>query len=119
MKIIYASRHGHVETLVKNITDTALKIETGEEACQEDYILFTYTDGKGIVPAVVEKFLNNNAEHLKAVVASGNSERHKNEFCFAGDKVSEKYQVPCLAKVEGEGTVADIEQIKAEIEKLS
>lgn len=118
MKIIYASRHGHVETLVKNLTDSPLKIETGEETCNEDFVIFTYTDGKGIVPAAVEKFLANHTSFVKAVVASGNSERHKNEFCFAGDIISKNYGVPCLAKVEGEGTREDLVEIKAALEAL-
>lgn len=51
MKLVYASRKGHVEELVKKLNyPDVLKIETGEEVVNEDYFLITYTDGKGILP---------------------------------------------------------------------
>lgn len=118
MKIVYATRHGHVEALVNKITSDAFKITTGDETCGEDFVIFTYTDGKGEVPAKVASFLQKNSSHLKAVVASGNMEHHQAEFCFSGDVIAKEYSVPCLAKVDGEGTEADVETIKAGIQAL-
>ena len=90
MKVVYASRSGHVEGIVRRagVTD-ALKIEDGNERVDGDYLIFTYTDGKGIVPAVVERFLEQNPG-VKGVVGSGSRERHADTFNFAADKIAER-----------------------------
>ena len=59
MKIYYASRMGKVEKLAKMVSEEAIKIETADLEVNEDFVLFTYTDGHGIVPAIVEEFLKN------------------------------------------------------------
>lgn len=112
MKIYYASRMGKVEKLAQSVDQTAVKIESGDTTVNEDFIIFTYTDGLGIVPPVVVEFLKQNHEHLKGVVVSGSMERHADTYCFAGDIISKEYNVPCLYKVDGAGTQADIEAIK-------
>ncbi len=115
MKYVYASRMGHVEKLVQALSLDALKIVDGTEVVTEDFTLFTYTDGNGIVPPVVVTFLEKNGANLKAVVASGNSTRHPNTFCFAGKLIAEAYGVPVLANVEDEGTAEDVAAIKAKL----
>ena len=62
----------------------------------EDFIIFTYTDGKGIVPKIVEDYLKTCGDKLKGVVATGNMERHADTFCWAGDIIAKDYNVPCL-----------------------
>lgn len=119
MKLVYASRMGKTETFVNKLgMSELLKIENGSEVVAGDYILVTYTDGKGIVPSVVEAFLQNNKEGLKAVVACGSMARHADTFCFAGDIISKMYNVPCIAKVDGEGTDADVATVQAGIASL-
>ena len=100
MKVVYASRTGNVEALIGKlgITD-ALHIEDGTEKVSEDYILFTYTDGFGDVPYEVSDFLENNPS-IKGVIASGDT------------GYGEAYHVPCLYKVENDGTDEDVEAIK-------
>ena len=44
MKIVYASRTGNVESIVSQLDQEALRIDTGSETITDDYILFTYTD---------------------------------------------------------------------------
>lgn len=112
MKIYYASRMGKVEKLAKMISEEAIKIENSDLEVSEDYILFTYTDGAGIVPSLVEEFLAKHHEHLKGVVVSGSMERHDDTYCFAGDIIASKYNVPCLYKVDGAGTDEDVKAIK-------
>lgn len=112
MKIYYASRMGKVETLAKNISNDAVKIETGKEIANEPFVLLTYTDGNGVVPALVLDFLANNKNNLKAVVASGSMARHAETYCFAGDIIAKDYNVPCILKVDGTGTEADLNFIK-------
>ena len=112
MKIVYASRTGNVESIIDRLDiKDALKIENGLEVCDEEYILFTYTDGYGDVPYEVEEFLSVNFELLKGVIVSGDL-GYGEAFCKAGDVISENYNVPCLYKVENDGTAEDIENIK-------
>ena len=94
----------------RGVTD-ALKIEDGNERVDGDYLIFTYTDGKGIVPTVVERFLEQNPG-VKGVVGSGSRERHADTFNFAADKIAEKYGVPVIAKLDLDGTEEDLEVIK-------
>lgn len=104
MKLVYASRTGNIQKLTDRISAAdILKIVTGEEAVKEDYILITYTDGAGIIPPAVEKFLDENHGSCKGVAVSGNSERHPDTFCFAADKIAEKYGLPILARFEKDG----------------
>lgn len=112
MKIVYASRTGNVESIVSQLNQEALRIDTGSETITDDYILFTYTDGYGDVPAEVESFLAANSMFLKGVVVSGDT-GYGDAYCLAGDKIAEEYGVDCLYKVENAGTAQDIEAIRA------
>lgn len=117
MKFVYASRTGNVQKLTDRIAPAdCLKIETGAESVTENYILVTYTDGDGIIPPAVEKFLDANRENCKGVAVSGNSERHPTTFCFAADKITEKYGLPILAKFEKDGDASVEEAIKAALQ---
>lgn len=114
MKLVYASRTGNVQKLVDRISAAdALKIVSGEESVKEDYILVTYTDGAGIIPPAVEKFLDANHEGCKGVAVSGNSERHPSTFCGAADKIAEKYGLPILVKFEKDGDSSVEDAVKA------
>lgn len=111
MKIVYASRTGNVDTLIQSLNiEDAFKIEMGTESLDEEYILFTYTDGYGDIPSEVDNFIANNNK-IKAVIASGDS-GYGEAFCGSGDKIAETYQVPCLYKIENDGTDEDLEKIK-------
>ena len=74
MQLVYASRTGNVEKLISRLGISALKIESGEEKASGDYVLVTYTDGAGILPPTVEKFIEENKGGLKAAAVSGNSQ---------------------------------------------
>ena len=118
MKIVYASRNGHVEGIVNRLgIKDAIKIVTGDEKVDDEFVLFTYTDGQGIVPPVVDKFLKAN-KTIKAVVGSGNSARHPTTFNFAVDKIADEFDVPIIARVDGDGTERDLSEIKNCLEKL-
>lgn len=114
MKIVYASRTGNTQKLIDRISPAdTLKIESGEESVKEDYILITYTDGAGIIPPAVEKFLDSNHGSCKGVAVSGNKERHPDTFCFAADKIEEKYGLPILIKFDKDGDASVEATIKA------
>ncbi len=116
MKVVYASRMGHVEAVIKNLgLDDALKIETGEEKIDGEYVIFTYTDGEGILPPKVKMFLEANPG-VKAVVSSGNAERHPNTYNFAADIIAKEYGAKIIAKIDGSGTDHDLAEIKAALD---
>ena len=118
MKYAYASKTGHTEKIVGKLGLDALKIIDGTEKIDGDYVIFTYTCGKGKTPKPVEKFLENNPG-VRAVVGSGsNAKSHAETFNFAADNIAAAYNVPVIAKVNGAGTDEDIELIKAELAKL-
>lgn len=113
MKIVYASRSGNVEKIIHHLGVTdALKIETGQELVDGNYIIFTYSTGKGEIPKPVETFLERNSTGVKAVVGSGSLAKHAETFNFAAEKIAKDYQVPLLAKLDGIGTDEDIVALK-------
>lgn len=111
MKIVYASRTGNVESIINRLGVDALRIEDGSESVDEEYIIFTYTDGYGDIPGEVADFLEKNSSNLKGVVVSGDT-AYGDAFCGAGDAIAEEYDVPVLYKVENDGTDEDIENIR-------
>lgn len=113
MKLVYASRTGNVQKLINRLGIEATKIADGSEKVEGDYVLVTYTDGKGDIPAVVAKFIEANKDGLKAAAVSGNSERHPDTFTGAADKLTEQYGVRILARFEKEGGAAADHAIKA------
>ena len=115
MKYVYASRSGKTEKLVQSLNLEALKIQDGSEVIGEDFLLFTYTDGNGIVPKVVIEFLKHNGSNLKGVIATGSMARHADTFCFAGDIIAKDYQVPCLGKIDGAGDNDSIAALKKDL----
>lgn len=95
MKLVYASRTGNVEKLVSRLgTDNVLKITTGDETVAEPVFLITYTDGAGVLPAVVTSFVEKNKPYIKAAAVSGNKERHPDTFVGAARVLSDSYGIP-------------------------
>lgn len=111
MKVVYASRTGNVQSIVDQLDVDALEISSGNEVITEPYILITYNDGYGDVPAEVESFLDSNGENIKGVIVSGD-QGYGEAYCKAGDVIAKQYNVPCLYKVENAGTDEDITKIK-------
>lgn len=111
MKVVFASRTGNVQSIVDRLSVDALEITSGDEMINESYILITYTDGFGDVPMEVEAFLNSNGTNLKGVIVSGD-QGYGEAYCKAGDVIAKQYNVPCLYKVENDGTDEDLEEIK-------
>ncbi|MGT2751097.1 class Ib ribonucleoside-diphosphate reductase assembly flavoprotein NrdI [Streptococcus orisasini] len=117
-KIVYASRTGHVEKIVNQLGVTdALKIETGEETIDGDYVIFTYSTGQGKTPKLVEQFLAHNPG-VKAVVGSGSMAKHAETFNFGAENIAKAYKVPILAKLDGLGTPQEIEDLAKSLANL-
>ncbi|MFV0393385.1 MAG: class Ib ribonucleoside-diphosphate reductase assembly flavoprotein NrdI [Coprobacillaceae bacterium] len=118
MKVVYVSRTGNVEAVIGKLgLNDAVKVETGDEAVNEDFVLITYTDGYGDVPMELESFLPNHKDLIKAVIVSGDL-GYDDAYCVAGDKIAEEYNIPCLYKFENDGTDEDITKIKEAIASL-
>ena len=113
MNIVYTSRTGNVQKLIDRLGIDAVKITDGTEKVDNDYILITYTDGVGIIPKTVEKFIEANKNGLKAAFVSGNSERHPDSFCGAADKLAEKYGVEIITRFEKDGDESVENAVKA------
>ena len=119
IKVAYASKTGHVQKVVDQLGLTdALKIVDGTEKLDGEYVIFTYTTGKGKTPKPVEAFLAANPG-VKAVVGSGSTAKsHIETFNFAAENISKAYHVPVIARLDGVGTDEDLAHIKTELEKL-
>lgn len=119
IKIVYASRSGHVEKIVNQlgITD-ALKLETGQEMIEGDYVIFTYSTGQGKTPKIVEQFLANNPG-VTAVVGSGSMAKHADTFNFDAEHIAKTYNIPILAKLDGIGTPQELEALRQQLEMIN
>lgn len=69
--------------------------------------------GRGYVPKQVVRFLNNsdNRELLRAVIVAGNT-NFGAEFCYAGEVIANKCQVPYLYRFELMGTSEDVLRVR-------
>ena len=78
----------------------------------ENEALAVTKNQKGLVKRIKKfiDFLENNPS-IKGVIASGDT-GYGEAYCLAGDKISEDYHVPCIYKVENDGTDDDVEAIK-------
>ena len=119
IQVAYISKTGHVEKVVSKLgLEKTLKIVDGNEKLDGNYVIFTFTTGKGKTPKQVETFLANNSG-VKAVIGSGSKAKsHIETFNFAADNISKAYNVPIIAKLDGAGTDEDIEYIKMELKKF-
>lgn len=115
--IIYASRTGNNKFIVSKLNLPSQEISE-VEFVNQPFIIFTYTDGLGQVPRIIEDFLSLNYMYCKGVIASGNSNFGINNFCGSADKISQKYNVPIIRKIELRGFQQDYDYIIQEYNKL-
>ena len=109
--IVYASRTGNVRYIASKLK--AEPIEISEELMlKKPYLLITYTDGLGDIPAKVARFLEQNGKFCKGVVVSGNSNFGHTVFGGAGDKIAATYHIPLVRKLDLRGYQADYEAIQ-------
>lgn len=115
--IVYASRTGNVKYIANNIPVKSIEIEEGMTV-SEPYFILTYTDNLGDVPTIVSEFLATNHQHCKGVIASGNSNFGHQYFCNSADKISRKYGIPIIKKIELRGFQKDYDEIKLQYYNL-
>ncbi|AHC39887.1 ribonucleotide reductase [Mycoplasma ovis str. Michigan] len=119
MELWYASRTGKVEQIVSKLGfKNVNKLLSGEEKANKKFVIFTYTDGYGQVPSIVEDFLSKNHNLLIGVAGSGNINFGKN-FCNAVNLISQKYGVPILKKFDLCGNNQLISEFRELLQKLN
>ena len=112
--------HRFVQKLGLPAIRIPVKASEGSIEVNEPYVLILPTYGRGrgngavgYVPKQVIKFLNNehNRSLIRGVIAAGNTQ-FGDEYCFAGDVVSSKCNVPYLYRFEMMGTAEDVEAVR-------
>lgn len=109
--IVYASRTGNVRNVIEKLGLPAITIEQAKNI-NEPFLIFTYTDGLGSVPNVVESYMQRHHALCKGVIASGNRNFGHTLFGRAGDLLANYYNLPLIAKLDLRGTTADYEKIQ-------
>ena len=115
--IYFASRTGNVRSIVDRLSLPYTEIQSHTVA-QEPFLLFTYTDGLGEVPSLVNEFMERNSNLCKGIIASGNRNYGHRVFCGAADKLKEQYNIPIVQKIEMRGFPKDNEQIQQYYERV-
>ena len=125
VRVVYFSSvtettHRFVQKLGVPAIRIPVKASEGSIEVNEPYVLILPTYGRGrgngavgYVPKQVIKFLNNehNRSLIRGVIAAGNTQ-FGDEYCFAGDVVSSKCNVPYLYRFEMMGTAEDVEAVR-------
>jgi protein involved in ribonucleotide reduction len=127
MDIVYFSNitnntHRFVEKLSNNGRKIRVPIkEDFDERLTRPYLLVVPTygasDGTGMVPHQVKKFLEKNSAVMAGVVAMGNR-NFGDEFAKAGMIISRRFKVPYLYNVELGGMPEDVEEVNKIIKEL-
>ncbi|MEK4699553.1 class Ib ribonucleoside-diphosphate reductase assembly flavoprotein NrdI [Solibacillus sp. FSL R7-0668] len=109
--IVYATRTGNVQSVIGKLGLPSTPIEQAT-SITKPFLLFTYTDGLGSIPAVVEDYMQQHHMLCKGIIVSGNRNFGHSMFGRAGDLLANYYELPLIAKLDLRGTTADYEQIK-------
>ena len=123
--VYFSSVSENTHRFVQKLGLDAIRIPLhGRIRVDEPYVLVlpTYGGGRatpnlnagGYVPKQVIAFLNDehNRSLLRGVIAAGNT-NFGAEFCYAGDVVSRKCEVPYLYRFELMGTDDDVQAVRA------
>ena len=111
--LVYFSGSGQTQRLINKINGNrdfdTLRIRTGKEMVDKEYIIITPTYMKGEIPKPVQKFLSNN-DSPKEVIGTGN--RQWGEFfCGASKQIASMFNIPLIAKVEQSGHFNEIQTV--------
>lgn len=109
--IAFASRTGNVRYIVSRLQLPAMEID-GTNMLKIPFLLMTYTDGFGEVPAPVRSFMERCGSYCRGVIVSGNSNFGHHQYGRAGDELAQQWQVPLVRKIELRGFKEDYEAIR-------
>lgn len=116
MVIAFDTRTGNVKKFVDKLGLRSVQLTKGLKI-DEPYVLITYTTGFGEVPELTKDFLQNNAENLKGVAASGNRNWGL-MYGKAADIISEHFGVAMLHKFQLSGLEKDVEKLLEGVKSL-
>lgn len=107
--IVYHTRTGNTKYVIDKLNLPSVNIRECLDITDR-FILFTYTDGKGIVPQEVVDFMKRNHKHCIGSIITGNTNFGKN-FGIAGDILKDMYRIPIIRKIDLRGKPSDYEYI--------
>ncbi|QNL49185.1 class Ib ribonucleoside-diphosphate reductase assembly flavoprotein NrdI [Olivibacter sp. SDN3] len=110
--IYYDSKTGNVDRFVHKLeakTGWTIRRINEDLAISEPGHLITFTTGKGEVPIVTDRFMQQNHAFIRTVSASGNKNWGQN-YGRAADRVAALYKLPLLFKFELSGSMLDVQQ---------
>ncbi|MCL4639803.1 MULTISPECIES: class Ib ribonucleoside-diphosphate reductase assembly flavoprotein NrdI [Olivibacter] len=110
--IYYDSKTGNVDRFVHKLearTGWSIRRISENLSISQPGHLITFTTGRGEVPVVTDKFMQQNHDLIKTVSASGNKNWGLN-YGRAADTVAAIYQLPVLFKFELSGSTDDVQQ---------
>ncbi len=99
-----------MSSVVSKLNLPSIEIKEGIHI-ETPFLLFTYTDGLGDVPAVVARFMQHFHPMCRGIIVSGNSNFGHHVFGMAGDKLAAKYGIPLVCKLDLRGFPQDYEKI--------
>lgn len=124
--VYYSNVSEYTHRFVQKLNTRSMRIPLKKEdelLVNEPYILITPTYGNGVtrvVPPPVVRFLTQeqNAQHLQGVIGTGNTNFNA-DYCKAATRISRRFQVPLLYKLELLGTPENVEDVKTIIGELT
>ena len=104
--IVYYSKTNNTKRFVKKLESPSVPIDDYDG--NQKFILITPTYFFGQIPQEVSDFLESYSNNMVGVISCGNK-NWGTAFGQAGNKISDRYNVPLLHKLELSGTKKDKE----------
>lgn len=108
--IYFVSRTGNVQSIVSKLGLHTVNIADMDAPPNQNFVLFTYTDGLGAVPPIVKEFMEQHNHLCRGIICSGNT-NFGQHYCGAGIKLSEQYGIPLGCKIDLRGVPSDLNAI--------
>lgn len=116
VNIVYFSLTGNTRAFANRFMDDHVVTSINDPPSDKPFVIFTPTYNFGKVPIKVERYLNENHNNLKGVVAFGNINWGADIFGRAGDLIRDKHNVPLLGKIDLRGTDDDYKNVKGRLQ---
>lgn len=117
MQLFYYSRTRNTKRFIDKLESDIDSFSITEAHPQGSFILITPTYNFGQIPEEVAEFLENYGSNMVGVISCGNKNWGA-AFGQAGNKISDRYGVPLLHKIELSGNKKDKEIVDNIIENM-
>ena len=117
MQLFYYSRTNNTKRFVEKLNSDIDSFSITQAHPQGNFILITPTYNFGQIPEEVVEFLEQYGNNLVGVISCGNKNWGA-AYGQAGNKISERYDVPLLHKLELSGNKKDKEIVDKAIESM-